>query len=65
VKSLLQLISLTQGPGEVIVMLKLRFAATLTSAQVADGIDRFEAKLRERRPEIRWIFVEPDLHDAS
>jgi hypothetical protein len=45
------------------VMLKLRFAPSLTSAGVADAIDRFEARLRVRRPEIRWIFVEPDLHD--
>jgi cation diffusion facilitator family transporter len=63
VEDLMQLISIQQGPGEVMVMLKLRFATNLTSEQVATGIDTFESKLRARRPEVRWLFVEPDLHD--
>jgi cation diffusion facilitator family transporter len=64
VRGLMQLMSIQQGPGEVLVLLKLRFVPSLTSSQVAEGIDRFEAKLRARRPDIRWIFVEPDLHDG-
>lgn len=58
----LRVVTLQQGPGEVMAMMKLEFASDLTAPQVANAINEFERRLRERRPEAKWLFVEPDLH---
>ena len=43
-------ITVQQGPGEVMVALKIRFAPHLTVAEVCDVINDFEQRLRDRRP---------------
>lgn len=58
---ILRLITVQQGPGEVIVAAKVRVAAELTADGVCTAIHAFEVALRERCPEVRWSFVEPDL----
>jgi divalent metal cation (Fe/Co/Zn/Cd) transporter len=58
---ILRLITVQQGPGEVIVAAKVRVAAELTADGVCTAINAFEVALRERCPEVRWSFVEPDL----
>lgn len=58
---LLRLITVQQGPGEVIVAAKVRVAAELTADGVCAAINAFEVALRERCPEVRWSFVEPDV----
>ncbi len=60
-ESVLEVITMQQGPGEVLVALKIRFAPDLTSEQVSHTINDFEVLLRKQRPEARWVFVEPDL----
>ncbi|MBK7583564.1 MAG: cation diffusion facilitator family transporter [Myxococcales bacterium] len=60
-EELLWMTTIQQGPGEVMVAVKLRFAATLTTRELAQAIDEFEAELRKRCPEVRWLFVEPAL----
>lgn len=58
---LLNLITVQQGPGEVLVAMKVKLVSNLSTDEVCETINAFEAKLRERRPDIRWLFVEPDL----
>lgn len=58
---LLNLITVQQGPGEVLVAMKVKLVSDLSTDEVCETINAFEAKLRERRPDIRWLFVEPDL----
>jgi hypothetical protein len=50
-----------QGPGEVIVAIKLGFVLSLTNEEVCNAINEFETRLRARSPEAHWIFVEPDI----
>lgn len=57
---LLRLITVQQGPGEVLVAMKVRLRPGLTSQEVVDRINRFEQALHVRAPEVRWCFVEPD-----
>ncbi len=59
VEKVLETITVQQGPGEVVVAMKLRLAHTLSTPQICQIIDDFERDLRARRPEVRWIFVEP------
>jgi cation diffusion facilitator family transporter len=64
VETVFQVIAVQQGPGEVLVAIKLGFAPQLDTASVCDTINRFEAELRRRCPEAKWVFVEPDLEPA-
>jgi cation diffusion facilitator family transporter len=58
---ILSLISLQQGPGEVMLAAKVRISQALQGDDVAHAINRFERAVRERCPEVRWLFVEPDI----
>lgn len=57
-------ITIQQGPGQVLVALKVTCAPHLSAADVSRMINGFEARLRERCPQAKWIFVEPDLGDG-
>lgn len=57
----LHVVTIQQGPGEVMVSIKLAFANHLSIEEVCRRINDFEAKLRSEKPEIRWLFVEPDI----
>jgi len=57
----LSLITLQQGPGEVLVAVKLAFAYKVDIDAACATINGFEERLRELRPDVRWCFVEPDL----
>ena len=63
VEAVLRLITIQQGPGEVLVAMKVRMKADLTTRELVDSINRFEQAVHDRAPEIRWCFVEPD-HEA-
>ncbi len=58
---LLHIITVQQGPGEVLVAAKVSFNDTTTAQEVCVAINEFEADLRKRRPDVRWCFVEPDM----
>ena len=53
------LVTVQQGPGEVLVAMKLRFGGDRRTEEVCDIINRFETRLREVCPEIKWCYVEP------
>jgi cation diffusion facilitator family transporter len=55
-----RIITVQQGPGEVVLAMKVQFEDALPAREMTDVINRFEGKLRARRPDARWIFVEPD-----
>lgn len=63
IEEVLRLITVQQGPGEVLVAMKVRVKSGLTTHEVVDSINRFEQAVHDRAPEIRWCFVEPD-HEA-
>lgn len=57
----LNIITVQQGPGEVLVALKVRPAPGLSCEEVCGAINAFEVALKAKRPEVRWLFVEPDV----
>ena len=61
ITGLLRLITVQQGPGEVVVAMKAGFLPTLTVVEVSRAINQFEDRLRARNPEVRWCFIEPDV----
>ncbi|MCB9684017.1 MAG: cation diffusion facilitator family transporter [Alphaproteobacteria bacterium] len=62
VTRVLRVITLQQGPGEVLVACKVAIDGALSGAQVVASINDFERRVKEKRPEVRWLFVEPDDH---
>jgi cation diffusion facilitator family transporter len=65
IHALNSLITVQQGPGEVMVAMKLRFEPTMSAVEVAVLINTFEDRLRSRCPEVRWSFVEPGLEGET
>jgi cation diffusion facilitator family transporter len=64
-REVLNIITMQQGPGEVMVHVKLAFAPALPIEVACTAINEFEARLRAARPEVRWVFVEPDIPFAQ
>jgi cation diffusion facilitator family transporter len=60
-EKVLNVITMQQGPGEVLVHVKIAFIPTLTVEEACRVINNYEAALREARSEVRWVFVEPDI----
>lgn len=64
VESVLNIITIQQGPGEVMVAMKLRFKPGLaTGGALCAAINDFEQKLKAKAPATRWCFIEPDTTD--
>jgi cation diffusion facilitator family transporter len=61
ITEVLSLLTLQQGPGEVVLAAKVRIAASLAGDDVARAINQFEQAVHDRCPEVRWLFVEPDI----
>lgn len=63
VREVLTVLTLQQGPGEVLVACKVRMASHLRADDVAESINAFERALHAKCPEVRWSFVEPDVRE--
>ena len=61
VASVLRVITIQQGPGEVMIAMKLRMKDGLTTDDVVRGINEVEKLIKAERAEVRWIFAEPDF----
>jgi len=54
------------GPQEVLLTLGIGFQKELTAAEIAEAIDGLEKKIRDRHPEIKYIFIEAkSLREAA
>lgn len=59
-EEVLNIVTMQQGPGEVLVHLKISMTPSITVEQCCELINEFERRLRKERPECRWVYVEPD-----
>lgn len=62
VERVFNLITLQLGP-DVMVAAKAQMRGELSGAELIDAINRVEAAMKARFPEIRWSFFEPDVAD--
>ena len=60
VERVLNVLTLQQGPGEIVVAAKLKFRSGLETDTLVEAINAFERALKARVPEVRWSFIEPD-----
>ena len=60
VESVTQMLTMHLGPDVVLLALKVAFRPTLSVAEVEEVTNRIEARVRERLPQMRKIFIEAD-----
>jgi cation diffusion facilitator family transporter len=63
VEKMIRILSIQQGPGEIVVAMKLKFRDGLDTRQLVAAINAFEVELEKRVPEVKWSFIEPDDTD--
>ena len=63
IQKLINCITVQQGPGEVLACVKIKCEPKLSAVQVSELINEFEAHLRQTCPEVKWLYVEPDLEE--
>jgi cation diffusion facilitator family transporter len=62
VVEVIRMLTIQQGPGEVIVALKLRWKPGLTTGgELEAATNELEARIAARCAEVKWTFVEADL----
>jgi cation diffusion facilitator family transporter len=62
VQRVFNVITLQMGP-DVMVATKAQMRGELSGAELIAAINRVEAAMKEKFPEIRWSFFEPDVDD--
>ena len=55
--------TIQQGPNEVLVCAKILVDKALNAVQISKLINDFEADLRGVYPEVKWLYIEPDLQE--
>jgi cation diffusion facilitator family transporter len=63
IQRVLRALTVQQGPGEIMVALKVQFSPDLTTTELVGAINQLEQRIQARMPEVRWSFVEPDDAD--
>jgi cation diffusion facilitator family transporter len=58
---ILNVITMQHAPRQVLVHVKVECTGGTTVEALCRAINEFEERLRRARPEIRWVYVEPDL----
>lgn len=59
-EALLTVLTLQQGPKQVMVAAKVKVRPGLSAAEAIASINDFERRIKERAPDVRWCFIEPD-----
>ena len=62
VNHLISLRTLHLGPDDVLLAVKLEFNERLNSREISNLINGFEADIRKQFPQMRKIFIEPDIY---
>jgi cation diffusion facilitator family transporter len=55
--------TIQQGPGEVLVCMKIKCIPDLKSSDISLLINTFEGQLRAKHSDVKWIYIEPDLQE--
>ena len=63
IQSLINCITIQQGPGEVLMCVKIKCRHDLTALEISTMINSFETEIRKQTPEVKWIYIEPDLQE--
>lgn len=65
INDVINCITIQQGPGEVLMCIKIECLINLDTTQICQLIDDFEQQVRKVCPEVKWMYVEPDLRRSD
>ncbi len=63
IDSLIHCRTIQQGPGEVLVCMKIKCIPNINTQEISHLINDLEQQLRNIHPEVKWIYVEPDFQE--
>ncbi|MDF2437662.1 MAG: cation transporter [Bacteroidota bacterium] len=63
VVQLLRCITIQQGPGEVLMCMKIKCKGNISVIDLSTLINKLEEEIRIAAPEVKWIYVEPDMQE--
>ena len=61
--TVLRIITIQQGPAQVMLAAKLDVPPALAAGVLVAAINELEDRVRARRADVRWQFIEPDTKD--
>ncbi len=62
INRLIQIKSLQLGPEDILIAVKAEFNNRLNSVEISNLINGIEKEIRRKYPEVKKIFVEPDIY---
>lgn len=63
VESVINMRTVQQGPGSVLVCVKIKCNPHLSVPELSKLINDFEQNVRTQKPEVKYMYVEPDLQE--
>ncbi len=63
ITKVLNVIALQQGPGEVMLAMKVQMRDGMTTHELVEAINAFEREIKVKAPNVKWSFIEPDNDD--
>jgi cation diffusion facilitator family transporter len=63
IERVIRILTVQQGPGEILVAMKILFKSGVDSDAMVEVINGFERNLEARVPDVKWSFIEPDNAD--
>lgn len=61
IEGVLNILTMQQGPGQVVVAAKIRLKESLGAKDVCEAINELEKRVKARENDVRWMFIEPDV----
>jgi divalent metal cation (Fe/Co/Zn/Cd) transporter len=58
-----RVLAIQQGPGEVMVAMKIQFKETASGTALVDAINALERAIEAKYASVKWTFIEPDNVD--
>ncbi|MDZ8188476.1 MAG: cation diffusion facilitator family transporter [Nostoc sp. ChiSLP02] len=58
VQEVIRILTMQLAPQEVLLNLEIQFSKKLTGEEIASTVENLEAKIRQKHPEIKQIFIE-------
>ncbi len=63
IEKLINCITIQQGPGEVLMCLKIKVKSEISILELSKLTNKFEREIRTKAPEVKWIYLETDLEE--
>ena len=63
IHKLINCITIQQGPGEVLMCLKIKVDHSITVLELSKLTNKLERDIRNKAPEVKWIYLETDLQE--